>query len=257
MAPTSTAPGCHQRPTLHAAGRTTPRPAAGADDQRSAGRRRPRVPIRPLRRAPGPRPGRPRPPTSRRPPRVTPPTRPAAPGSRRSRRSRRRRAPGRPAAGSDTASADRADHPLPARSDTSPAAPDRPAPPTGSASAARRADCPYPRGQRLDRVRPVPGGRHARRPGHGGRRLPRVAQAGVEADDRFRPRERGQALLGADHALLARGTARHALRRGRELSAPPDRAVPLRGARARRARRRSGAVLLRPDRGAEPGARIG
>ena len=81
-----------------------------------------------------------------------------------------------------------------------------------------------------DRVRPVPRRRHARRPRHGGRRVPRGAQAGVEADDRLRARDRRQALLGADHQLRARGARGPARRRGRQLPAAPDRAVHVRGA---------------------------
>ena len=45
---------------------------------------------------------------------------------------------------------------------------------------------------------------------HGGRRLPRGAQAGLEADDRLRRRDRRQALLGADHQLQPRASSRAA-----------------------------------------------
>ena len=52
---------------------------------------------------------------------------------------------------------------------------------------------------RRDRLRPVPRGRHARRPDHQRRGLPGGPQAGLEAHDRLRRGDRRQALLGPGH----------------------------------------------------------
>ena len=74
--------------------------------------------------------------------------------------------------------------------------------------------------------------------GHRGRGLPGGPQARLEAPHRLRPRDRGEALLRADHQLHARGAARHVRRRRRQLPAAPDRPGPLRGSRPRGAGRR-------------------
>ena len=69
------------------------------------------------------------------------------------------------------------------------------------------------------------------------RGLPRGAQAGLEAHDRLRPRDRRAQVLRADHQLLARGARGQPGRGGRQLPAAPDRPGQVRGAGAGRARR--------------------
>ena len=82
-------------------------------------------------------------------------------------------------------------------------------------------------------------------------RLPRGPGPGLEARDRLRARDRDPPLLGPDHQLLARGARGHAGGGRGQLPAEADRPVRLRGAGARRARRRA---RRRP---AAPGPRRG
>ena len=79
----------------------------------------------------------------------------------------------------------------------------------------------------------VRGGGHPRRHHHRCAGVPRGAQAGGEADDRFRGGDRGEDVQRAtDGALPAGPVDRAAGLRGGEFSASADRAVHQRGADA-------------------------
>ena len=94
------------------------------------------------------------------------------------------------------------------------------------------------RAESANRLRRFPQGRCARRPHRCGRGISGGAQARLQADHRFRAGDRHQEILGADHQEpSARGSAGPPRSRRRQFPAAPDRALDVRGADPRRARR--------------------
>ena len=106
-------------------------------------------------------------------------------------------------------------------------------------------------------LRRVPEDRYPGRYDRGGRDLSRGPQAGAEAHHRFRPRNRPQAFVGADHPSLRSSDARRApsLRRG-EFPAAPDRALHVGGADARLPDMDGEVVLIAPTGAVPDGGRL-